>query len=64
MLRRIWRVNRNGTSHAANRENIGENHNLPVRLQFCNTVVPLSCLKNAIHVLSGNLLNGVGAFGV
>ena len=39
MLRRIRRVNRNGTSHAANRENIGENHDAPIRLQVCNTVV-------------------------
>jgi hypothetical protein len=39
MLRIIWRVNRNGTSHAVNRENIGENHNVRIRLRLCNTVV-------------------------
>jgi hypothetical protein len=35
VLRRIWRANRNGTSPAANRQNLGENHSVPIRLQFC-----------------------------
>ena len=39
MLHRIWKVNRNETSHAVGRENIGENDRVPIRLQLCNTVV-------------------------
>jgi hypothetical protein len=39
MLLRILTVNRTGTSGAIDRENIGENHDVPIRLQLCNTVV-------------------------
>jgi hypothetical protein len=52
MLRRIWRVNRNGTSRAKDRENIDENCNVTAELQLCNTVVlVLLCYKVGTFIL-------------
>jgi len=48
MLLRILTVNRTGTSGAIDRENIGENHDVPIRLQLCNTVV-LGNYRNLCH---------------
>jgi uncharacterized protein (DUF2147 family) len=37
-LRRFRRVNNDGTLRAVNRENIGENYESRIKLQFCNTL--------------------------
>src|SRR5205809_930339 len=39
ILRRIWRVKRNGSPPAKNRETLDENHHAANRLQLRNTVV-------------------------